>query len=57
MKCKIFKTQYKLIYIIIFMLIQTFLFNISTSFAQENKIEKNEQPIEERNICDKNRTK
>ena len=57
MKCKIFKPQYKLIYIIIFMLIQTFLFNISTSFARENKIEKNEQPIEERNICNKNRTK
>lgn len=57
MKCKIFKTQYKLIYIIIFMLIQTFLFNISTSFAQENNTEKKVQPIEDRNICNKNSTK
>ena len=47
MKCKIFKTQYKLIYIIIFMLIQTFLFNISTSFAIENNIVRNEQAIED----------
>lgn len=57
MKCKIFKTQYKLIYIIIFMLIQTFLFNISTSFAIENNTEKKVQPIEDRNICNKNSTK